>query len=325
MIRLAPALVLWYNMSSMWATSRRQGFTIVELLIVIVVIAVLAAITIVAYNGISNRAKASAAQSAASQATKKVMSYAVENSDQYPANLAAVGVADSGSTTYQYSVNNAVNPRTYCVTATTSSVSYYESNTTPNPTSGGCPGHSQNGVSAITNLATNPHAVSGGWGTQTPTGSGVSFQPGAAQDGGSSFQVVTANAGQLRINFPYTATTVAIGDVVSVGGDIFSPITADIQFEVGINGSTYPKTSFVTVTPGWNRVTGSITAPVAGPISIVQFLSSATTPASATQTWRASRVILVKGVHDGSYYDGSSSNWLWSGSVNTSTSYGPPV
>lgn len=35
---------------------RRQGFTIVELLIVIVVIAILAAITIVAYNGIQTRA-----------------------------------------------------------------------------------------------------------------------------------------------------------------------------------------------------------------------------------------------------------------------------
>lgn len=34
-----------------------QGFTIVELLIVIVVIAILAAITIVSYNGINTRAK----------------------------------------------------------------------------------------------------------------------------------------------------------------------------------------------------------------------------------------------------------------------------
>lgn len=36
--------------------SRRDGFTIVELLIVIVVVAILAAITIVAYNGIQSRA-----------------------------------------------------------------------------------------------------------------------------------------------------------------------------------------------------------------------------------------------------------------------------
>ena len=52
---------------------RRRGFTIVELLIVVVVIAILAAITIVAYNGINDRAKASAASSAVQQAVKKVM------------------------------------------------------------------------------------------------------------------------------------------------------------------------------------------------------------------------------------------------------------
>ena len=47
-----------------------KGFTLVELLIVIVVIAILAAISIVAYNGIQQRSRDSAAKSAASQDTE---------------------------------------------------------------------------------------------------------------------------------------------------------------------------------------------------------------------------------------------------------------
>ena len=55
--------------------AKNQGFTIVELLIVVVVIAILAAITIVSYNGITNRANASAAASTAATLQKKAELY----------------------------------------------------------------------------------------------------------------------------------------------------------------------------------------------------------------------------------------------------------
>jgi type II secretion system protein G len=84
---------------------KQRGFTIVELLIVIVVIGILAAITIVAYNGIQERARASSATSALTQAAKKLAVYQVDNPDSYPADRAALdalGVKDSTSVSYQY-------------------------------------------------------------------------------------------------------------------------------------------------------------------------------------------------------------------------------
>jgi prepilin-type N-terminal cleavage/methylation domain-containing protein len=62
---------------------KQTGFTIVELLIVIVVIAILAAITIVAFNGIQDRAKFSQKRSDLSNIQKVVEMYYAEN-NAYP-------------------------------------------------------------------------------------------------------------------------------------------------------------------------------------------------------------------------------------------------
>ena len=78
---------------------KQSGFTIVELLIVIVVIAILAAISIVAYNGIQNRGKASAAQTAANSLDKKIEIYNAVNS-QYPNTAGTItGTATQGTIT----------------------------------------------------------------------------------------------------------------------------------------------------------------------------------------------------------------------------------
>lgn len=62
----------------MYLKRDRSGFTIVELLIVVVVIGILAAIVIVAYNGITDNAKISAAKSAVTQTVKLFDLYALK-------------------------------------------------------------------------------------------------------------------------------------------------------------------------------------------------------------------------------------------------------
>lgn len=92
-------------------TQAERGFTIVELLIVVVVIAILAAITIVSYNGITNRANASSAQSTAAALQKKTELFAADGpTAKYPARL-----SDLTGTT---SILNSVGPITTATTDT---------------------------------------------------------------------------------------------------------------------------------------------------------------------------------------------------------------
>ena len=86
--------------------AKSQGFTIVELLIVVVVIAVLAAITIVSYNGITNRANTSAAAAAASTVQKKAELYAADGTTKkYPLALTDLTGAASSTSYFLSGVN----------------------------------------------------------------------------------------------------------------------------------------------------------------------------------------------------------------------------
>jgi prepilin-type N-terminal cleavage/methylation domain-containing protein len=80
--------------------SSERGFTIVELLIVVVVIAILAAITIVSYNGITNRANASAAASLASNLQRKSELFLNDGpTGNYPRAITDVTGGSAGTTT----------------------------------------------------------------------------------------------------------------------------------------------------------------------------------------------------------------------------------
>ena len=83
----------------------KSGFTIVELLIVIVVIAILAAITVVAYNGIQNRANDAALQNDLKNIAKQMEFYKVDNGI-YPVGNTELAKLDIKVAKSSYSTGN---------------------------------------------------------------------------------------------------------------------------------------------------------------------------------------------------------------------------
>jgi prepilin-type N-terminal cleavage/methylation domain-containing protein len=309
---------------------RHTGFTIVELLIVIVVIGILAAIVFVAYNGIQNRAKAGAAQAAVTQATKRLAQFAVESgTDSYPTDQTAFNALNiSSGASYQYTVNNSVNPRTFCVTATVQNISFYANNTSNlSPKEGGCQGHAQGTRVAVTNLSTNPRLAvnTNGYQTQTPANSTFARIANNGPNAEASYTVTTTASGQLRIRFYSSSTPVTAGEQLRVSYDFYSDAaypgySTEVQFNTG-----WVQFSIGAISTGWNRYSSVITVPASATSLTGAQVLSATSGVPANATFRITNIMLTKGADDRAFADGETTDWLWNGSRYNSTSTGPAL
>jgi prepilin-type N-terminal cleavage/methylation domain-containing protein len=306
---------------------RSFGFTIVELLIVIVVIGILAAITVVAYNGIQNRAKASSASSAATQAAKKIALYQADTST-YPltGNLNTAGVSNDNGITYQYTSDGS----SYCLTASVSGVSYNISNTS-SVQAGACSGQVNGG--SITNLVTNPSFTTDtvGWVGYNATiarvttpwaldGASLQITP-TAQDS-MSYADVPAQAGKSytvlgtsHIESPQTGTFQGSGQQ----RNIFFEFRNASGGYLGTGGGNTPPPANAN---GTYPQRGTGVAPAGTTTLRIRLYNGATTGGGVVY-W--DNIMAVEGSYSGGYGDGASPGWAWSGGSNNSTSNGPPL
>lgn len=116
-------------MSHYSKTVRNQGFTIIELLVVIVVIGILAAITIVSYNGITTRASTASAQSTARTVVQKIEIYNAETG-RYP--YATTDLTTDSTKTYYFSTTSVNFTLGSTQPASPNTVKYVKCGTTPN-------------------------------------------------------------------------------------------------------------------------------------------------------------------------------------------------
>lgn len=308
-----------------------KGFTIVELLIVIVVIAILAAITIVAYNGLQNRAKASEASTGLAQAKKKLELYKVDNG-AYPTtgNLASAGVANS-DVSFQYTSDGT----TYCITGTAGNISYKASDST-SPSAGGCAGHGVGGVAAVTNYALNPSFETSTAVVSVYNGATITRQAAGYADSGSYVaRVIKGTAGATLVFMMYPIPWAPN-----------SPIS--VRFKVRLAPGT---TSTNTISPsiqgyqGGSGVGGATGCTIQNPSSLSAsswsdvIIQGCTTPNTTMnnigvmiqpgQSWLSTdgvevdSLMIVDKSTVGNFGYGDSTDWVWNGTANASTSTGP--
>lgn len=322
----------------------QPGFTIVELLIVVVVIAILAAITIVAYTGIQNRAKASALQTSASQAAKKVATYALTNGEVYPldkpAFLTATSLSESSSLSYLYLASN--DGKSYCISAhNPSAPSFSMAVTSSNvqPREGVCTeniARNTRGTSGITGSElAGRYSTTWSWVTgagDAPTGLSTYGRQtiGTAVTGGGRGTDYNAN---LDVAAPASVGVWPIANGQTMTASVY--VRASVAnsntyiscrtYNAGAwIGSSTQSSSATSTADQWMRLSVSHTSTGDGYLACTtRFGASVTWPIGATMD--VTGLLVTSGASLYNFADSASPGWFWDGVVNASSSSGPSL
>ena len=278
MIGSMNAYAIIQRMNRWMGIQKRMGFTIVELLIVIVVIGILAGITIIAYNGIQDRAKVAAMTADLTNAAKALETTKIQSSPEvYPALLSTAKVDINNSSYYVSSTDNS-----YCLSQSNGQKKYHVTSRSPQPVEGEC---GESSLLAWWQLNGNANDSKGSF-------NGTIINAAAAVgQGGAASTAYQFNRTDTEINLPIPSTsttnmTVTAWIYVQSG-------TVGAIFHVGNNGGGYS----LGVGDGYNNLSRKITGLFSGKRWI-------TTSTVVTDGWHLLGMSLSANSTPSFYYDG---------------------
>ncbi len=293
--------------------TRANGFTIIELTVIIVVIAILAAITIVSYGAVTKNAKKQNLSAAAQQGASLFTKYRADNG-RYPDVAGATPLLETISTEASYQYSSVRETDSFCLTVYEGTVAMHLASGTSEAKEGICPGHVLAGQ-IITNLSTNPTvfntanwATDGGSlsNTSTPAYSGTSLVYLSSSAGQSAYHSVPAKPNtQYSVSLRHYGGAVCAMEVALEG----SP-------QGGVNGRT-PMSG-----GNWAEVTATA---VTGPSATTIRLRIIQTAALSSCTTFIDNVMLTETAAPQQYADGNTEGWSWNGTQNLSSSSGPAL
>lgn len=287
----------------------KKGFTIVELLIVIVVIGILAAITIVAFNGVQNKANVAVLQSDLTNASKKIKADNVLLGT-FPDSLSVAnegkGISVSAGTTLAYT-NTATS---FCLTGVRGNITYHMGSS-ETLSSGGCP---------ITNLIDNPsvEANTNEWTAHT------SFSVQRTQSGSQWVYTVTRIAGSAAAVYIDKNSPVPVipNEIYTASAWITASVPTSLSMIIRGGSSNTNAVTGPTVTVPANTPTRLIASGSVGNVSSAHVLVYSSDGLS-NDAMSIDKVMLTQGSTAYTYADGASEGWSWSGTANNSSSTGP--
>lgn len=311
-----------------------KGFTLIEIIIVIVIMGILVGLIAIAYSGIQRSAQTAQAKQDLDDIYKALNIYRVRNG-VYPATLAEAGITqNTQGTTYQYAPTSSNGTSTYCITGTNGTVSYKLESSSSKAVEGGCPGHGINGNPPLTNLVSNP-------GVEVSTSGYTCYNCTVARDttwnasGSASFSITPTGAsndsfvtiggdlGAFRTGLQAGKTYTISGTVRLTGaqtGTLNGNGSRQVTAWYTNGGHTVVRGSQASNSAGQQRVSVTYTIPGTATAAWIRLYNGASS-GNGVVWW--DNIMITEGSTLYNYADGSSTNWIWNGTANSSTSTGP--